>query len=74
MKTQLKKFRILREQTVWIETFIEAKTQAQAEKLLDTSDFIRNDLKWTACTNLDGCGEKSSDTFFCDGHKLPFLK
>ena len=73
-KTPLKKFRVLREKTVWVETFIEAKTQKQAEKLLDKSDFIggKHELKWNECDDGAGSLGSETDVIFCDGQLVPF--
>ena len=73
-KTPLKKFRVLREKTIWIETFIEAKTQKQAEKMLDKSDMLggKHKLKWKKSESVDGCGDTDTDTLFCDGVEVKF--
>jgi hypothetical protein len=74
MNKPLKKFLVLREKTIWLETFIEAKTQKQVKKLLDKSDFIggKHELKWTDVSHEDGCGESTTDTLFCDGVMIEF--
>ena len=76
MNKPLKKFRVLRKKTIWVETFIEVKTQKQAEKLLDKSDFIgdKHELKWTDASHENGCGESTTDTLFCDGAMIEFSK
>lgn len=73
-KTPLKKFRVLREKTVWVETFIEAKTQKQAEKLLDKSDMLggKHKLRWKKSANGLGSDLHETDTLFCDGVEVKF--
>jgi|688.fasta_scaffold123237_8 hypothetical protein len=73
-KTPLKKFRVLREKTIWVETFIEAKTQKQAEKRLDNSDFIggKHKLKWTECKSENNVCGSETDTLFCNGETIRF--